>query len=162
TSAGVFARLAADVALGGLAPAGLLGLLKHPLLRLDAHTGGHTRAVAALEKAVLRGPRPRPGSAGLAHALSGFHAQLLQLRRRNVWHFPPAAPRTPLREPPLARPAGLVGGLTGAPAPLEGLRPATFAAIAARHRDVIAVLGTDDDGACPALVGLDGQALDAV
>src|SRR5262247_348240 len=78
TSAGVFARLAAEVALGGLAPAGLLGLLKHPLLRLGAHTGAHTLAVAALEKAVLRGPRPRPGSAGLAQALSSFHAELMK------------------------------------------------------------------------------------
>ena len=42
TPAGVFARLAAEVALGGLAPVPLLALLKHPLLRLGAgraHTG---------------------------------------------------------------------------------------------------------------------------
>src|SRR5574340_113628 len=36
TPAGVFAHLAADVALGGLAPIPLLALLKHPLLRLGA------------------------------------------------------------------------------------------------------------------------------
>ena len=37
TPAGVFARLAAEAALGGLAPVNLLALLKHPLLRLGAH-----------------------------------------------------------------------------------------------------------------------------
>src|SRR5512137_80459 len=36
TSAGVFARLAAEGALGGLEPITLLALLKHPLLRLKA------------------------------------------------------------------------------------------------------------------------------
>jgi ATP-dependent helicase/nuclease subunit B len=162
TSAGVFARLGAEVALGGLAPAGLLALLKHPLLRLGAHTGAHIRAVAALEKAVLRGPRPRPGSAGLAQALGGFRAELMKLRRKEASDLHPSDPRTHLSEATLDLAAGLVSRLTEALAPLEGLGPATFAAIAARHRDVIAALGTDDDGACPALVGIDGQALDAV
>src|SRR5262244_2477895 len=70
TPAGRFARLAAEAALGGLSPVALLALIKHPLARLDAAAeGAHARAIAALEKAVLRGPRPRPGSAGLAHAL---------------------------------------------------------------------------------------------
>ena len=60
TPAGIFARLTAEVALGGLAPVPLLALLKHPLLRLRSDG----RAVAALERAVLRGPRPRAGSTG--------------------------------------------------------------------------------------------------
>ena len=62
TPAGVFARLAAEAALGGLAPVPLLALLKHPLLRLGAPADAHARAVAALERAVLRGPRPKAGS----------------------------------------------------------------------------------------------------
>src|SRR5580693_8093229 len=74
TSAGVFARLAAETALGKLAPVTLLALLKHPLLRLGVPH--RDRAVATLERAVLRGPRPRPGSDGLAHALHTFRAQL--------------------------------------------------------------------------------------
>jgi ATP-dependent helicase/nuclease subunit B len=162
TSAGVFARLAAEVALGGLAPASLLALLKHPLIRLGAHTGAHIRAVAALEKAVLRGPRPRPGSVGLAQALGGFCAELMKLRRKEASDLHPSDPRTHLSEAALDLAAGLVSRLTEALAPLEGLRPATFAAIAARHRDVIAALGTDDQGACPALAAPDGETLDAV
>ncbi len=71
TSAGRFARLAADAALGGLSPVALLALLKHPLARLGAAEGAHARAIAALEKAILRGPRPRPGIGGLAHSCDG-------------------------------------------------------------------------------------------
>src|SRR5437588_340626 len=63
TPAGVFARLAAEAALDGLPPVTLLALLKHPLCRLDA------AAVSTLERAILRGPRPKRGTAGLAHAL---------------------------------------------------------------------------------------------
>ena len=80
TPAGIFARLAAQVALGGLAPVTLLGLLKHPLLRLGA--SDNARAVAVLERAVLRGPRPRFGSAGLLGeiALEGLLAERVSAR----------------------------------------------------------------------------------
>src|SRR5205085_12005596 len=47
SSAGVFARLAAQAALGGLAPVTLLALLKHPLMSLDV-LGASFRAVSVL------------------------------------------------------------------------------------------------------------------
>ena len=65
TEAGVFARLAAEAALGGLEPVTLLALLKHPLLRLSAKEGAHNVAIATLERSILRGPRPSPGSDAL-------------------------------------------------------------------------------------------------
>ena len=80
TPAGIFARLAAETALGRLAPVPLLALLKHPLLRLDSNG----RAAAALERAVLRGPRPRAGSDGLAHALATFRAEIEKFRRKRA------------------------------------------------------------------------------
>src|SRR6185312_9178528 len=83
TPAGIFARLVAEVALGGLEPAPLLALLKHPLLRLGAETDDHARAVAALERAVLHGPRPRRGAAGLAHALATFRVTRDELHRND-------------------------------------------------------------------------------
>ncbi|MGA7485458.1 MAG: double-strand break repair protein AddB, partial [Xanthobacteraceae bacterium] len=161
TPAGVFARLVAETALGGLAPASLLALLKHPLMRLGAAEGGHARAVAALEKAVLRGPRPRPGSTGLAHALAAFRVELAKLRRREPSDLHPSDPRADLTEPELEQAAGLIARLAGALAPLEGLRAASFAEIAARHYEAIAALGTDHAATCPALIGIDGTALDA-
>src|SRR5262249_56617013 len=81
TSAGRFACLAAQVALGGLAPVGLLALLKHPLTRLGAPEGSLAGAVAALEMAGLRRTRPGRGSAGAPHAARAFPAQLGELPR---------------------------------------------------------------------------------
>ena len=63
TRAGIFARLVAEVALQGLEPAALLALLKHSLLRLGDKPNAYARAIGALECAVLRGPRPRRGTA---------------------------------------------------------------------------------------------------
>ena len=55
TSAGIFARLAAEAATKGLEPPTLLALLKHPLCRLGAASGAHLLAIETLELAVLRG-----------------------------------------------------------------------------------------------------------
>ena len=87
TRAGIFARLVAEVALQGLEPAPLLALLKHSLLRLGAKPNAHARAIAALECAVLRGPRPRRGSTGLAHALATFRATRDELHRNDPRNF---------------------------------------------------------------------------
>jgi ATP-dependent helicase/nuclease subunit B len=161
TSAGRFARLAADAALGGLTPVALLALVKHPLARLGAAEGAHTRAIAALEKAVLRGPRPRPGSAGLAHALAAFRAELAKLRQGEASDLHPSDPRASLTAAELDAAAAFVARLSAALAPLEGLTATPFAKAAALHRSVIAALSTDEAGAPAAFLGTDGVALDA-
>ncbi len=104
----MFARLAAEAALGGLAPVTLLALLKHPLLRLGAGAGAHAAAIAALERAVLRGPRPRPGTAGLAGALATFRADLGKYRRREATGLHRSDPRTTLMDWQLDAAADLV------------------------------------------------------
>src|SRR5215470_8595218 len=164
TPAGLFARLAAAAALGGLAPVALLGLLKHPLLRLGAPAGAHAGTIAALEMAVLRGPRPRPGSAGLGHALSALRAEHAKLRRREQSDLHPSDPRAALREHELASAALLVEQLTAALAPLESLArvPRPFTELAARHRETIAALSMDENGAPAAFAGSDGVKLDEV
>jgi ATP-dependent helicase/nuclease subunit B len=96
TPAGLFARLAAEAAIGGLAPVTLLALLKHPLTRLGAAEGAHVRAIAALERAVLRGPRPRAATAGLAQALAAFRAELAKLRGKEQSDLHRSDPRTDL------------------------------------------------------------------
>lgn len=160
TSAGLFARLAAETALGALAPVTLLALLKHPLTLLGAAEGAHARAIAALEKAVLRGPRPRAGTAGLAQALAGLRAELAKLRRKEPSDLHWSDPRTDLHEGELDAAADLVERVTKALAPLEALRARPFAEIAARHREVIAALSADEAGASMAFHGPDGAALD--
>jgi ATP-dependent helicase/nuclease subunit B len=162
TPAGLFARLAAEAALGGLAPVTLLALLKHPLARLDAADGAHTRATASLEKAVLRGPRPRPGSAGLAHALASFGTELAKLRRDEPSALHRSDPRARLTVPELADATALLEKLTAALAPLEHCSgaPRSFADFATRHHDAVAALSRDEHGEALALVGNDGAKLE--
>jgi len=140
TPAGIFARLAAAAALDGVAPVTLLALLKHPLLRLDSRDGEH--AVATLERAILRGPRPRAGTDGLARALATFRKQLEKFRRHERIDLHASDPRTELTEPALAAAADLVARLSSALTPLETIAGEThsLAEYAARHRDVLSAL----------------------
>ncbi|MDJ0946958.1 MAG: double-strand break repair protein AddB [Kiloniellales bacterium] len=69
TSPGVFLRLLAALAASGLAPVPLLAALKHPLAAGGQAPGAFRARVRELERAVLRGPRPAPGFAGLRRAL---------------------------------------------------------------------------------------------
>ena len=156
TPAGIFARLAAETALGRLAPVTLLALIKHPLLRL----GLSARAVAALERAVLRGPRPRPGSDGLAHALDTFRAELAKFRRKEPADLHPSDPRITLGESELAAAAALVAGLGAAFSPLESVADQShrLSELVARHRDVVAALSRQD-GEEAAFAGPDGAKL---
>jgi ATP-dependent helicase/nuclease subunit B len=164
TPAGLFARLAAEAALGALAPMSLLALLKHPLMRLGAAEGAHAGAVATLERAVLRGPRPRPGTKGLAQALATFCAELAKLRRQEPTDLHHGDPRTALRDYELEAATRLVGRLAAALAPLEALprAPRAFAEIAACHRDVVAALSAEQPEKPLAFAGADGTALAAV
>jgi ATP-dependent helicase/nuclease subunit B len=163
TAAGVFARLAADAALGGLVPVTLLALLKHPLFRLGAAAGSHRGAVATLERAALRGPRPKPGTGGLAAALAAVRAELAKFRRREPSDLHRSDPRTALTDTDLNAADALLARLTKALAPLESLgrKPVAFADIAAVHRKAVEELGRDDTGKIAALAGREGELLDA-
>jgi ATP-dependent helicase/nuclease subunit B len=137
TPAGVFARLVAEVALGGLAPVPLLALLKHPLCKFDA------QAVATLERAILRGPRPKRSSAGLAHALAAFCEELAKYRAKRPSSLHHSDPRLKLGDARLDDAAALVKALATALAPLETVSPASqsFAELAQLHANVVDALG---------------------
>lgn len=130
---GVFARLVAEAVLGGLPPVPLLAMLKHPLSRFDP------AAVAALERCILRGPRPRQGTAGLAHALAAFRNTRDELHRSD--------PRSTLTEAEIASAEALVRSLAQALAPFETLKPGeqSFSAIARAHRKAIGALAGEPD-----------------
>ena len=151
TPAGTFARLAAEAALGGLAPVTLLALLKHPLWRI-----GTDHAIATLERAILRGPRPRPGARGLAHALQTFRGLLDKFRSGEKVDLHRSDPRTALSDAALQTAADLVARLGEALAPLENLGTAArpLSELADRHRAVIAACGGD-----AAFAGPDGTKL---
>jgi ATP-dependent helicase/nuclease subunit B len=164
TVAGVFARLVADAALERLSPVKLLALLKHPLARLGAAPGAHLAAVATLERAVLRGPRPRAGSTGLAQALTTFRTELAKLRAGEASSVHPAEPRAALSVAALDGASALLSRVAEALAPLERLAQSgeqDFAALAACHREAVASASLDADGTPVALAGTDGAALDA-
>ncbi len=133
TPAGVFARLVAEAILGGLPPILLLAMLKHPLCTFDP------AAVAALERAVLRGPRPKPGTTGLKHALATFLATRGELHPRDH--------RTTLTKAELDSAQGLLEQLKQALAPLETLKSGVHAlsAIAQEHRKVIEALAGEQE-----------------
>lgn len=137
TPAGIFAQLVAEVALGGFEPAPLLALLKHSLFRLGAESGAHARAVAALERAVLHGPRPRRGSAGLSHALATFKAKRDELHHNDPRGLVPAAD--------LAAAETLVVDLTQALAALEtlGQKQLSLSVLSAAHSKAVEMLAND-------------------
>ena len=143
TPAGIFACLAAETALGGLAPITLLALLKHPLLRFGPDR--HRHAVATLERAILRGPRPRAGSAGLKHALAAFRTELEKFRRNDKTDLHRSDPRITLPDKELEAATALLDRLAHALAPLESLGKQTLplGELASRHRDVVAALSRD-------------------
>jgi ATP-dependent helicase/nuclease subunit B len=152
TPAGIFARLAAETALKGCEPVTLLALLKHPLCHLGAHESAHRSAIALLERAILRGPRPRAGAEGLDHALQSLRAERERLHARD--------PRRWLSDRDLDRAAELVVKLKPALAPLWRAPKSPLRELANRHREVVAALSRDHRPESVAFTDRDGTALD--
>jgi len=162
TSAGLFARLVAAAASDGLAPATLLALLKHPLLRLGHDAGAFTAAIGHLELALLRGTRPQPGTAGLRRDLAVFRTELTKLARGEPSLLHRSEPRTRLDAAALAAVDDLIIRLQAAFAPLErrdAAKPHDLADIADGHRQAIVALSCDTLGLPLAFEGPDGLAL---
>nr|WP_298685769.1 double-strand break repair protein AddB [uncultured Dongia sp.] len=70
TGPGLFFRLIAEALAEELAPVPLLALLKHPLAAAGLPHVVFQQQVHALERKILRGPRPAPGLAGLEAAFT--------------------------------------------------------------------------------------------
>ena len=83
TPPGTFLRLLAKALAAELAPVPLLELLKHPLAACGRAPGTFRQVVRALERRILRGPRPPAGLAGLRSALKeqGASKELFGLLR---------------------------------------------------------------------------------
>ena len=93
---------------------------------------------------MLRGPRPKAGTAGLEQALKTFRAERDTLHRSD--------PRRFLNEAQLEAAATLIGQLKLALAPLEELAKGAqpFATIAERHQQVLMALGGVTEELAPA------------
>ena len=161
TSAGIFARLAAQTVAEELAPPFLLALLKHPLFRLGQAQGTFANAIGDLELALLRGTRPAAGSEGLARDFARFRTELAKLRRKEPSAIHRSEPRAQLDEVSLDAVQALIADLAAAFRPLEDLRPGKphdLIDYAARHYDVLKRLSADDRGIA-AFEDSDGSAL---
>jgi ATP-dependent helicase/nuclease subunit B len=162
TSAGIFARLAAEAATKGLEPPILLALLKHPMFRLGGMHGALKRGIEVLEMALLRGTRPQAGSSGLADDFARFREELRKLRSGETSSLHHAEPRARLKDDELDRVQSLISALRKALAPLEafaGSRPHDVAELAQRHRETLENLSVDEHGVAAAFEGPDGLVL---
>ncbi|WP_458759045.1 double-strand break repair protein AddB [Afipia sp. TerB] len=164
TPAGLFARLAAQTVAEDLAPAPLLALLKHPLLRLGTTENACRDAIHTLEVALLRGTRPQAGTPGLARDFARFREELGKLRRDEISALHRSEPRAQLDDARLDKAQALIEALTAALKPLDEMRnskPVDFAALVARHRAVLSALSADDAGTAQVFEGPDGDNLAA-
>ncbi|MBT5416144.1 MAG: double-strand break repair protein AddB, partial [Rhodospirillaceae bacterium] len=84
TPVGAFLRLSARAAAEGFAPVTLLALLKHPLAAAGQAPARLRARVRALERAVLRGPRPAPGLAGLRRAVESLDEKKMAKERADA------------------------------------------------------------------------------
>src|SRR5262249_23902184 len=116
-------------------------MLKHE------QSGFDRRAVEALERAVLRGPRPKRGSEGLAHALATFRSEHAKFRRREASSLHRFDPRLLLTDAELEAATRLVERLKAALAPLETLssKRAPFSTFAKCHSKALETLGVIDE-----------------
>src|SRR6478609_4957057 len=164
TSAGVFARLAAETAANGLEPPTLLAMLKHPLFRLGGAHDAQKRAIEVLELAVLRGTRPQAGASGLARDFDRFRAELSKLRNNETPSLHAAEQRAKLKDPELDQAQALIAALQKALSPLESVassKPHDFAELAHRHREVLMALSCDHNGVVVVFENSQGSALSA-
>jgi ATP-dependent helicase/nuclease subunit B len=164
TPAGIFARLAAEAVSGGLEPATLLALLKHPLLRLGEAQGEFRSAIEMLELALLRGTRPEAGGGGLAKSFVRFRLELAEFRAGKTSALHGSEPRTRLKDEDLDKAQWLIACLQAALSPLESIDPSAphdFSELAECHREVLMALSRDENGVAVAFEGHQGLALAA-
>lgn len=112
TPPGSFLRLVVALVAGEAAPVPLLAALKHPLAAGGEDPATFRATVRRLECAVLRGPRPGVGFAGLRRALRGL-PDTKERRRLDEWIKLLAAAAQPLMRL-MARKSATLADLLGA------------------------------------------------
>jgi len=152
TAAGTLFRLIADAVSLRLAPVPLVALIQHPLARFGLEPGEARRAARILELAILRGPRPAPGGAGLLRAVRRAFDQ------RDKTRLHPAASR--LEEADWQAAISLAERIAEAVSPLEALDDHDahpVPTLAAAHAATLAQVAATPKGT--ALTDEDGEAL---
>ncbi|MTI44564.1 ATP-dependent helicase/nuclease subunit B [Roseibium hamelinense] len=158
TPPGILTLLVAKLAVNGCNPIDLLSLLKHPLCRLGLSAKDIRSAARALERGVLRGPMPHPGTNGLLRAVDAAKLEAEAATHVPRWKKIHEADWDVLKD--------LIVRLQRALAPLEGLvadkgkRPAT--ALAEANLDALKRIAEDEHSSHDELfAGETGDALAA-
>jgi len=137
TSAGRFARLAAEAAASNCAPRQLVALLAHPRVTLGWPRAVARRVAAALEIGLLRGPEPPAG-------LHGLRA-ILEARRQEANGAFAARPLKRLRDGDWTRIAMAIDRLEHALAPLrEAAARGDLVAMLRAHRETLLRLAAQE------------------
>jgi ATP-dependent helicase/nuclease subunit B len=131
TEAGRFARIVATVAAEELAPVPLLAFLRHPL----SIFASEPQAIDALEQAILRGPRPAPGTANLVRTVEDM--------RKSDFH--PHDPRARLQQDDWEKAAKIAGRIGASLAPLTALtkKSSPLTKLIEAHQKALASAGLD-------------------
>lgn len=85
TPLGAYLRLTAEMIGEALAPVALLATLKHPFAAGGRKPADFRRMVRELETKVLRGPRPGPGTVGIAAAIGELTPEQRPEKLANWW-----------------------------------------------------------------------------
>jgi ATP-dependent helicase/nuclease subunit B len=161
TPAGVFSRLIAQTALDGAQPETVLALLKHPLARFGLPQAETRQAARALERAVLRGPRLRPGLDAIRQGIDRLMRERAAEAAEGKWNRPSEAARN-LKAEEWTAASDLVARLQGALQPLEALAATPsipLRSLVEAHAAAVQEASRDESG-LPALGGDEaGEAL---
>ncbi|MBO6756540.1 MAG: double-strand break repair protein AddB [Roseibium sp.] len=143
TPPAILAILTAKLAVHGCEPIDLLSLLKHPLARLGLPVKDIRAAARALERGVVRGPRPAPGTEGLKAAVRAARQSAGSARRD-----PPRWKKIHDADWPAIE--DLVDRLAAALAPLEDLAaredPMPVVALTEAHAHAVSAVAVDEIG----------------
>jgi ATP-dependent helicase/nuclease subunit B len=162
TPHGVLARLVAQAGLSGLDALTILALLKHPIAAFGVEAAAIRRAARALERAVLRGPKIRPGAGS---GLTALRAALEARRRAVADAERTTVAATGLTSDDFDAAAALIDRIEAALASLIAIaahepNPVPLADLVAAHlRSLQAVMDCSDSTDEPALAQSDAGAM---
>jgi len=151
TPPGVLARLVAEAGLHGAEPETILALAKHPLATFGLPPSEARRAARALERAVLRGPRLKPGLGPMRHAFDVLMNERFVRREGFGTTYPSEASRR-LSESDWRAARDLLVRLEAALRPLEELAEmpaAPLSALVEAHFAALTEATRDEAGSSP-------------
>lgn len=156
SAAGKLLRLVVDAVFGRGDPVPVVGLLKHPLLRLGMPRAEARNAAETIDLVTLRGGTGRPDAAHLAALFATRRAEAEEAPRKPFWY-------ARVDEAALGEARRALAALEAAIAPLAALRDGGAIDIGAATRASVAVLeavARDEDGGLGELyAGEAGEAL---